>query len=162
VVVYPKPAVTAIATKTLLCQKETATLTAGGASSYAWSTLQTGPTITVSPASATVYTVTGYGANGCAATATIMMMRVECTGLAEQTDKREAITVYPNPANGIFNVSISSHYVYEVYSVLGEIVSKGELNIGVTELDIRNVSAGVYYLNYTDRETSGTVRLIKD
>ena len=43
-----------------ICPGDNATLTASGATDYVWSPGgQTGPTITVSPSSTTVYTVTG-------------------------------------------------------------------------------------------------------
>jgi gliding motility-associated-like protein len=48
----------------------TATLTAGGAVSYVWSSGQTSAAINESPAATTGYTVTGTDANGCVNTAT--------------------------------------------------------------------------------------------
>lgn len=48
-----------------ICPGATATLTANGAVTYTWSTSQTGGSISVSPATATNYTVTGTDASGC-------------------------------------------------------------------------------------------------
>ena len=48
-----------------VCAGFTATLAASGAATYTWSTTQTTASITVSPAAATVYTVTGTDLNGC-------------------------------------------------------------------------------------------------
>lgn len=48
-----------------VCSGSFATLTATGASTYQWSDQSTGASISVSPATTTTYTVTGYDANGC-------------------------------------------------------------------------------------------------
>jgi hypothetical protein len=58
-----------------ICAGQAATLTASGGVSYVWSpatglSATTGTTVTASPATSTVYSVTGTGANGCTNTAT--------------------------------------------------------------------------------------------
>jgi predicted transcriptional regulator len=52
-----------------ICTGATATLTAAGGSTYAWSNGSTGAAITVSPASTTTYTVTVTTSSGCTGTA---------------------------------------------------------------------------------------------
>lgn len=69
VVVHPIPNV--IATTSGICPGDDATLTASGASTYNWSTGQTGSSITVSPSNTTTYSVTGTSAYGCINTATV-------------------------------------------------------------------------------------------
>lgn len=54
------------ASKVLICEGETVTLTASGGVTYNWTGLPgTGNTQTVTPATTTTYTVTAVGANGC-------------------------------------------------------------------------------------------------
>lgn len=53
-----------------ICQGASATLTASGAAVYTWNTGATTASITVSPASTTIYTVTGTNAVGCTGSAT--------------------------------------------------------------------------------------------
>ncbi|MBS1635206.1 MAG: gliding motility-associated C-terminal domain-containing protein [Bacteroidetes bacterium] len=48
-----------------ICLNSTYTLTASGANTYTWSTSQNGTSISVSPGSTTVYTVTGTAVNTC-------------------------------------------------------------------------------------------------
>ncbi|MFN5459536.1 MAG: gliding motility-associated C-terminal domain-containing protein [Bacteroidota bacterium] len=70
VVVNPSPQVTVNSES--ICTGATATLTANGATNYTWSPSGTSSganSITVSPASTTIYTVTGTDANGCSSTA---------------------------------------------------------------------------------------------
>jgi gliding motility-associated-like protein len=56
---------TIIVNSATICPSATATLTAGGAATYTWSTGSTASTITVSPGSNTSYTVAGTDNNGC-------------------------------------------------------------------------------------------------
>lgn len=62
------PSIT-ISGKSNICEGNTDTLTAGGASQYVWNTGETSASIHVMPTATTTYTVTGYGYNGCVATA---------------------------------------------------------------------------------------------
>lgn len=72
VFVNPNPTVTASSSPTSICVGSSATLTASGAVSYTWNTGQTINTISVSPSSTTVYTVTGM-TNGCSNTITVSL-----------------------------------------------------------------------------------------
>ncbi|MEZ4792877.1 MAG: T9SS type A sorting domain-containing protein, partial [Gelidibacter sp.] len=70
VTVDPLPTVGAGADVTINAGEST-TLTATGGSTYVWSTGATTPSISVSPAATTTYTVTGTTANGCSASDTV-------------------------------------------------------------------------------------------
>lgn len=67
VTVNPLPNVTA--TAQTICVGQSATLTAGGASTYLWSTGSPANPLIVSPATTTTYTVTGVTAAGCSGVA---------------------------------------------------------------------------------------------
>ena len=69
VTVNPIPTLTA--NNTTICAGGTATLTAGGANTYTWSTAATTSVINVSPVINTVYTFTGTSAFGCINTKTV-------------------------------------------------------------------------------------------
>lgn len=59
------PALSVNAVPSTICAGNSTTLTATGANTYSWSTGQSSASITDSPSATTVYTVTGYGVNGC-------------------------------------------------------------------------------------------------
>ena len=70
VTVNPLPNV-GISGGTAVCTGSSTTLTASGAVSYRWNTGASAPSITVTPALSTTYTVTGTDAYGCSATAAV-------------------------------------------------------------------------------------------
>ncbi len=65
------PTVTAVSNPTLICSSQNSTLTAGGASTYTWSTGTVSFSTSVSPTVTTTYTVTGKNASGCSNTKTV-------------------------------------------------------------------------------------------
>lgn len=74
VTVNQLPTVTAVANPTSICVGQTATLTAGGANTYMWSTSATTTVTTVTPSLTTVYTVTGTTSFGCISTKTVTVL----------------------------------------------------------------------------------------
>jgi len=71
VTVNALPAVTVSSNVSSVCIGGSATLTAGGASTYAWSSGGTTGVEVVTPANTTTYTVTGTDVNGCVNTASV-------------------------------------------------------------------------------------------
>lgn len=70
--VVNKPIVSASTNKANLCSGSSATLSASGADTYSWSNFMTGSTIVVTPASTTIYSVTGTSTiTTCSATKTV-------------------------------------------------------------------------------------------
>ena len=58
-------------TDQIICTGDSTTLTATGASTYSWSTVETTPSINVSPSIDTVYVVIGTDVNGCTSLDTV-------------------------------------------------------------------------------------------
>jgi hypothetical protein len=75
VLVTPLPVLTVASSQATVCQGSTASLSASGATSYSWSSQQTGSFINVTPQVTTIYTVTGTTAN-CSSSATITVNAV--------------------------------------------------------------------------------------
>ncbi len=68
------------------------------------------------------------------------------------------ISMYPNPSTGMVNISnaTGNSLSYEVYNVLGQAVSKGNVN-GVNHiLNLSGSSAGLYFVKLMDVQTNQT------
>jgi len=60
-------------------------------------------------------------------------------------------SVYPNPGNGIFNISIEGNkefntYSYRIFSAGGSLITSGKITGPVTQFNIGQMPAGVYYI----------------
>ncbi len=63
------------------------------------------------------------------------------------TFKTGSITIYPNPNNGILNIQTGTtleNGSIEIYNVLGEKVYSEKIKEQNTQLDISNLSNGIY------------------
>ncbi|MES2131672.1 MAG: glycine-rich protein [Bacteroidota bacterium] len=144
------PTVTAMSSATIICSNNAVVLTASGngGASYTWNTGATTTSISVSPSVTTVYTVTATNSCG-TATASITQSVTTCTGLKELLSSQE-IHIYPNPANDIINVAISSSLIsgntrVEIVDAIGKLVLKESLNKDVTILKLNDLENGVYF-----------------
>jgi gliding motility-associated-like protein len=132
VTVNPNPVVTV--NNTSICAGGTATLTAGGATSYAWNTGSTTNPLTVSPGATTTYTVTGTSL-GCTGTGTGVVTvnanpTVSVTGTDEHCGHADG-TVTATPNGG------SSPYTYL-------------WNTGGTTQSLTGLTANTYSVTVTD------------
>lgn len=144
------PTVTAMASNTLLCSNlgESAVLTAStSATSYSWSNGANTMTTTVTPTSGTTYTLVVNDGN-CDGMATIFVDAQICSGINGVAIVSE-INIYPNPTNGILNVSISSQLAgntsIEVYDGLGKLAIKENLSNDTNTISLSKLEDGIYF-----------------
>lgn len=156
---YLTPTVTALASNTTICNGGNTTLLAGGASSYTWN-----PSIptnnVVSPTSTTTYSVIGENAGNCSGTNQITINVNACTGINELDNS--VFVIYPNPAKNFVTVESTSILHYEIYNSIGEKVAIGTINEKQNQIDISNLSKGVYIIQLNDGKTKGVKRIIKE
>ncbi len=139
-----------------ICAGSSATLTASGGSSYAWSNGASGATITVSPTKTTAYTVTVTAANGCSAvdyvvvkvsgsaTANISASDDEICGGDAVTLTASGGTAYAwsnGSTNGTITVNPASTQTYSVTVSNGTCTSTASKTITVGSVSA-SVSAG--------------------
>jgi hypothetical protein len=78
--------------------------------------------------------------------------------------EEQSLKVYPNPGNGIFNISIgkADKGIIEVYDMMGRNVKTIELNEADSEykLDISGYAKGIYMLNMVTNGTMTSQKLI--
>lgn len=72
--------------------------------------------------------------------------------------------VFPNPSNGLYNISTTEQTSVSIYDLVGKLIMNTEINTGTSTINIYNLPAGVYFLNYIGKEnnTNGTIKLIKN
>ncbi len=84
ITVNPLPVIDAGLPQTV-CNGSSATLTATGAINYLWNTGETTDSITVSPVSATTYTVNGSDVNGCTGSASVIVNVTQISATADSS-----------------------------------------------------------------------------
>lgn len=149
--VNPLPNVNIQASQTVICNMETAILTATGAGSYTWNVTpaKVSATLEVFPlgTSTDIYTVTGTDLNGCTKSSTVAIKSVICSGFAESTARGVSLSLYPNPAQNEFVLELHNEFTQaslSLYNALGQKVFEQGLSSEKTKIK-PNLSKGVYF-----------------
>lgn len=133
----------AISGSSMVCSGSEATLTASGATSYTWSTSQTGSVINPSPTVQTNYTVTGSDINGCTNTA---VHTISISGVCATANVPCGLVVsnlnYPIYASV---VSGATQYRFRFYNSTTNVLLATKIN--PTRLLTLNSVSGIYYGN---------------
>jgi len=141
------PSVSVTSSASLICNGQSATLTASGATSYSWNTTAPTTVIVVSPTVNTSYTVTGT-TNGCSNAFAFTQNVSACTGIASNNIKENrSITVYPNPSKGDITVSTTKDMDLLIINTVGQVIK----NISVSTANdhtilISDLPNGVYFI----------------
>ena len=129
-----------------LCSGSGALLTASQSDFYLWSpSLLTTPVININPVQTTTYTVTGAVGN-CTTMATVVVNVDACLGVSEFND-HNALSIFPNPCTNNITVKTLSPCRATVCNYLGQELFSVSLNEQQTEINLENLSSGVYFLN---------------
>ena len=128
-------AITASASKTVICKGKAVTLTAAGAgvSTYSWSTLTaTTAAVTLTLTTNGSFTYTVYGTEptmGCKSNSVAVTVSVSlCTGIAVNGIESGDINIFPNPATSGRSeiIGLSGMNTITVYNLLGQAGYKRE------------------------------------
>lgn len=162
--VYALPPVTASPDRTLVCLGESATVTAGGASSYSWNNGQTGVSIVLSPTIDVLFafTVIGTDNNNCQASATTTLLVSRCTGMESAVGNLADVSLYPNPNNGEFSIETSVATDVVVFNYVGQTLVSKKVGAGRERFDLSSQPSGVYFVNIRQGNTTKTVKVIKN
>ncbi len=140
----------------------TASLSTFG-TTYQWymcpNTLLSGETNqTYTPASAGDYKV-NVTLGGC--TATSSCITVSTLG-NENFNFNSKFTVYPNPFSDVFYINSDSRGSFVVHDLIGKIIKKETIDLGITKLDLSNYPTGVYLMKViNENNETKTVKLVK-
>ena len=109
ITVNPLPSLTVTSSNPILCESETVTLTASGASSYSWSNLQSQASIVISPTVTTSYTVIGITTSGCSDTTLFVQTVTVCPGVLTATSTAKDVTCF-GKKDGSINIESTISY----------------------------------------------------
>jgi len=80
--------------------------------------------------------------------------------LTNINDLNQAIDIYPNPSQGIFNIETENQIVkVDVYNIAGQLVYKAQDS---KTIDISSQSSGIYFVNIITNEGSVLKKIIKN
>lgn len=166
VLVQALPVLTLSTSNATSCSGQTSSISAAGASSYSWSSGNTGSLIVVSPTVTTNYTVYGFNEEGCEGTGSITQHVTVCTNLLTKSAIfKENSFVFPNPGADIFYLRmhlVSMQTQIKVVNMLNQVILSKEVLGDVTEIDLSEFSDGVYFIHVSvDNTTSNVHKIIK-
>ncbi|MEI8136183.1 MAG: T9SS type A sorting domain-containing protein [Bacteroidota bacterium] len=139
---------------------------------YTWSALPSGsisnvsapaPTITFSAAG--VYSVTLKASNVTGSTSVTQTVSItDCVGIQENLNILNAISVFPNPSNGVFNITLSltsDNINYVVTNILGSTISSGKFNTS-KNVDLSSQAKGIYFITFETKGNKITKKIVID
>ena len=161
VTVNSNPVVVALSSTSLICNGNSAVLTASTtATSYTWNTGATTMSISVSPSVTTTYSVIATNTTGCVANSTVTIVVNTCTGVKELNPN--SISVYPNPTNGFFTIELNEIAQIIITNSLGDVLINKTLDAGKQNLDLQNKINGIYFIRLIQNNKQEVFKLIKE
>jgi hypothetical protein len=162
VTVNALPTVTAASDFTLICLGEVATLTAGGATTYAWNTSATTASTSVTPTTTTTYSVDGTDGNGCVNTANVTVNVNDCVGIQQLSSTQLNVSVYPNPTTGLVTLDLNAATQITITNALGQVILTETVVAGKQTIDLKNQNNGLYFMNLNQDGKQQTIKVIKN
>ena len=146
-VVNPNPTVSASSQPANVCKGQTFVLSAGGASTYSWSTGAATSSVSTNESQPGIYTytVTGTNAEGCSSTAQVQVAVNSCSGIQELGSAR--VQVYPNPSKGVVTIQGQKALQVEVLNALGQRIKTIRLGVeNAYRAELNGLSSGLYFV----------------
>ncbi|MBD5388342.1 T9SS type A sorting domain-containing protein, partial [bacterium] len=91
--------------------------------------------------------ILAYAMKGEVSSDTVKYEFKKAVSSANETKELAGVSVYPNPSNGEFNVSVAENVTVEVFNTNGQIVKRARLNAGVNAMQLNN--SGIYFVRFT-------------
>jgi ELWxxDGT repeat protein len=160
------PLVTATAGSSTICIGNSTTITAGGATTYTWSTSAHTTSIVVTPTTTTNYNVSGTSAAGCTNSVSVNVVVNTCVGIDEVNAQSNGMMVYPNPANSLLNLDFTAFnnetVLVEISNTVGQVVLSETVSSRHTSFNIQHLNAGLYIIKTTGNGKTHAIRFIKE
>lgn len=157
----------ALPSSTLICNGESATLTATGAKTYTWAsnnTFLTGSSVVVMPTFNNTYTVTGTNDQGCEATSSFKIDVTACAGISELGGVGTGFSLYPNPAQTEITLLFESENSKSITisDLSGKVIFSSNSELTEEHIDINSFTDGIYQITIkSENNPSKTTKFIK-
>ncbi len=99
---------------------------------------------------------------GCSDVQTSSIVVTACTGINDLSVETD-FNIYPNPFSDVLTISSTSNSEIELsfVNILGEQVYSARINKGKTEIDLSEITAGIYFVQVATSEKTITKKIIK-
>ncbi len=147
----------------VVCLGEVATYSASGATTYTWLPENiSNPVFTVSPASTSFYNLNTTDANNCKNTITFVLTIDKCTGINEKALTSNAISIYPNPSNGLINIDFGfeGNKNIVIMNSIGTLINNLTTSNQTETIDLSHLAKGVYFIKVSSKISSGNYKVI--
>jgi hypothetical protein len=145
------------------CAGKTITLNVAGAATYTWNPGNlTGNTVTLTPMSTTVYTITSSDLNGCSASRNYTQVVTNCQGINE-SEIFEQVRHYPNPVKDFVTLTnLPAGCFVQLYDALGQLLASESESGAKVLFDLSHTGSGVYFVKISAGNSTYTRRIIKE
>jgi len=72
------------------------------------------------------------------------------------------ISLFPNPVKEVFTVEISEEATYSIYTISGQVLMSGSLEVGTNTINMNEAAQGVYFIKVNTDTASQSIKLIKE
>jgi hypothetical protein len=147
ITVLPLPTFSVTSNPTLACLGQSVAISMNGTSvSYTFNGSPiTGNTVAVTPTVTTTYTIGGITSAGCKGS-TAFTQSVGCIGIMDpKPADHQVLIVYPNPAQGQFNLSSGYDEIVFIYNELGQLTRTLTLHAN-EKISITDLRPGIYFV----------------
>ncbi|MCO6175412.1 T9SS type A sorting domain-containing protein, partial [Flavobacterium sp. NRK F10] len=87
-------------------------------------------------------------------------VNVDVTTLSTSNFDVNSFKIYPNPSTGIFTINTKEEVQIEVFDLVGKMIKKENIHIGVNSIDVTNYANGVYLLKVNNSGKVNSYRII--
>jgi hypothetical protein len=81
-------------------------------------------------------------------------------GLSIEENMFDSIRIYPNPTSENIYIRSNNSFDYELFNMLGQRIKSGNLLEGNNEINVKNYSEGIYFINFSRENKKYTKKIV--
>lgn len=107
------------------------------------------------------HTALAVAASGCDSIIIVNLTVALCTGINTLNSINELVKVYPNPNNGLFIIDLTTTSHVTITNTIGQVLLTETMLSGKHNVDILNLSTGVYFVKVIENNKQQMIKIIK-